>query len=319
MPPLVSIIVPVYNAAPWLAATLESALSQSHRPTEIIVVDDGSTDSSLALASTFESRGVRVATQPNRGAAAARNHGLRLARGEFLQFLDADDLLAPDKIAHQVARLATAPGSIASCAWGRFHGDPGQARFVSTPAWRDFPQPADFFIQHFNDGWMMFPAAWLVPRAVAAAAGPWDERLSLNDDGEYFCRVALASRGIVFCGDARAYYRSGVPGSLSDRKDPAAYRSLYLSIDLSTRALLAHADTPAAREAAANAWFKVGAEVYPDLQRESREALAKSRAFGGPTRPLEMGRRMRLVSRLIGWRLAKRVQRALQPRRARAR
>jgi hypothetical protein len=161
---------------------------------------------------------------------------------------------------------------------------------------------------------MMSPAAWLVPRAVANASGPWNERLSLNDDGEYFCRVAAAASGIVFCGDARSYYRSGLPGSLSDRKDPAALRSLFLSIELSSRTLLAAADGPAVREALGNAWFKLAAEIYPDLREESKNALARSREFGGPTRELEMGGRMRALSRIVGWRAAKRIQRMLRSR-----
>ena len=72
MSPLVSILIPCYNAAPWLAATLDSALAQTHPRTEIIVVDDGSSDHSLAIARTFEPHGVRVVTQPNAGASAAR-------------------------------------------------------------------------------------------------------------------------------------------------------------------------------------------------------------------------------------------------------
>src|SRR4051812_14036077 len=91
--PLVSILIPCRNAEPWLAATLESALAQTHPATEIILVDDGSTDGSLELAHSFAARGVRIATQANAGASAARNHAFRESRGEFIQFLDADDLI----------------------------------------------------------------------------------------------------------------------------------------------------------------------------------------------------------------------------------
>jgi glycosyltransferase involved in cell wall biosynthesis len=77
MSPLVSILIPCSNAAPWLAATLASALAQTHPRTEIIIVDDGSSDHSLAIARTFEPHGVRVVTQPNAGASAARNHARR--------------------------------------------------------------------------------------------------------------------------------------------------------------------------------------------------------------------------------------------------
>jgi glycosyltransferase involved in cell wall biosynthesis len=311
--PLVSIIVPSYNAAPWLAQTLESALAQTHPTREIIVVDDGSTDSSLELARGFETRGVRVFAEPNRGASAARNLGLRHARGDFIQFLDADDLLAPDKISRQLERLSREPaGTVASAAWARFHADPVEARFVTEPAWRDFPTPIDFQLLHFNEGWMMPPIAWLTPQAVIAKAGPWDERLSLNDDGEYFCRVLLASAGIAFCADARCFYRSGLPGSLSRRKDVKSLRSMLLSIELCTETLERHGDTPAVRAALANVWQKLAYDLYPDLVDASRQAAARAREFGGANRPWEAGGRLKRLARLIGWRGAKRIQRRLE-------
>ncbi len=307
---LVSIIVPCYNSAPWLAATLESALAQDWPRLEIIVVDDGSRDDGLTIARRFEGRGVRVVTQTNRGAAAARNEGLRHATGEYIQFLDADDLLAPDKISRQMAVIATKPrGTVASAAWARFHGDPVSGTFSAEPAWRDFPDPVDFFILHYNEGWMMPPISWLIPRAVCDRAGPWDERLSLNDDGEYFCRALLASAGIAFCSDARCYYRSGLPASLSRRTDPKALRSLELSIELNSATLLRQAPRPAVRAALANAWQKLAYDLYPDLPAASAAAGRRARELGGATRPWEAGGRLKLLARVLGWRGAKRIQR----------
>lgn len=316
-PPMVSIIVPAFNAAPWLKQTLESALAQTHPAIEIIVVDDGSRDDTLAIGRAFASRSVRVLSQPNRGASAARNHGLRQAQGDFIQFLDADDLLAPDKIARQIERLQReAPGTVASAAWVRFHADIDERPFAPEPAWRDFTSPVDFLVLHYNEGWMMPPIAWLTPRQVIDCAGTWDERLSLNDDGEYFCRVLLAGSGIAWCSDARCYYRSGLAGSLSRQQDAKALRSLRLSIELNTAAMLAHADSPPIRAALANAWSNLGYELYPVLAAESKAAAARAREFGRPTRNVEMGYRLRLLSRFVGWRLAKRIQYALQMRRS---
>ena len=208
MSPLVSIIIPAYNAGPWLAQTLESALAQTWPNTEIIVINDGSRDNTLATAKNFEVRGVRVIDQPNLGASATRNHGLRLARGDFIQFLDADDLISPGKIAAQASLLAQRPaGTIAACAWGRFGDDPATAQFVDDAVFRDF-LPLDFLVLAGDTGAMMHPSSWFVPRAVADRAGPWDESLSLNDDGEYFCRVLLASAGMAFEPTGRSYYRS---------------------------------------------------------------------------------------------------------------
>ena len=172
MTPLVSIIIPVYNAAPWLAETIMSALAQTWPQREIIVVDDGSTDNSLAIARGFERSGVTVVTQPNRGASAARNHGLRLAAGDFIQFLDADDILAPEKLERQIARLATLPaGRVASGSWARFVTTPAEGVFSPEPAWRDLTG-VEFLLLHYREGWMMPPIAWLTPRALVEIAGP---------------------------------------------------------------------------------------------------------------------------------------------------
>src|SRR5438045_4211310 len=102
MAPLVSILIPAYNAENWLADTLRSALAQTWPNKEIILVDDGSTDRTLAIARQFQSPSVRVHAQPNQGASSARNAALALAQGEYIQWLDADDLLGRDKITKQM-------------------------------------------------------------------------------------------------------------------------------------------------------------------------------------------------------------------------
>src|ERR1700734_3340325 len=101
MSPLVSILIPCFNAKQWIAQAIESALQQTWPEKEVIVVDDGSTDGSLGVIKRFEGR-VRWETGPNRGGNQARNRLLELARGEWLQYLDADDYLLPDKVALQM-------------------------------------------------------------------------------------------------------------------------------------------------------------------------------------------------------------------------
>lgn len=302
MPPLVSIIIPAYNAGPWLAQTLESALAQTWPNTEIIVINDGSRDITLATAKNFEVRGVRVIDQPNRGASATRNHGLRLARGDFIQFLDADDLISPGKIAAQASLLAQRPaGTIAACAWGRFGDDPATAQFVDDAVFRDF-LPLDFLVLAGDTGAMMHPSSWLVPRAVADRAGPWDESLSLNDDGEYFCRVLLASAGMAFEPTGRSYYRSGLPGSLSQQRGERARRSQFRSLELITSALLTTEDSPRTRRAAANYFQRYIHDFFPAPADLMRQAAARVAAFGGSSlRRPPMGPQTAALARLLGW------------------
>ncbi len=104
----VTCVVPVFNAESFLDAALQSIFSQTHGAIEIVAVDDGSTDGSAAVLARYRDR-LTVLSQPNRGEAAARNAGIRVARGEFVAFLDADDLWEPTKIARQLDRLRAQP------------------------------------------------------------------------------------------------------------------------------------------------------------------------------------------------------------------
>jgi glycosyltransferase involved in cell wall biosynthesis len=307
--PLVSTLIPCHNAAPWLAQTLESALAQTWPHREIIVVDDGSSDGSASIAHTYAGRGVRLVNQENRGAAAARNRAIREAHGELFQFLDADDLISPDKVSAQLALLETRPpGTVASCAWGRFADDPAAARFIDEAVFRDFA-PLDFLLLSARTGAMMHPSSWLVPRVVAERAGPWDESLTLNDDGEYFCRVLLASAGLAFTPGARSYYRSGLPGSLSQRRDERSRRSQFHSVELIARRLLAAEDSPRTRRACANYYQRFLHDFFPAPRELMRTAATRVAVLGGADldRPA-MGPRTAALARFIGWKNVRRLK-----------
>src|SRR6266566_242620 len=137
--PLVSILIPAYNAGPWLAESISSALAQTWGRKEIIVVDDGSKDDTLAIARRFEPEGIQVVTQSNAGAAAARNKAFSLSRGDYIQWLDADDLLAPDKIEVQLAATEGHRNkfTLLSSSWGQFYYRVSKARFRPSPLWCD--------------------------------------------------------------------------------------------------------------------------------------------------------------------------------------
>lgn len=319
MTPLVSILIPAYRAAPWIAATIESALAQTHPRVELIVVDDGSPDDTLARARVFAARGVRVVHQPNAGAAAARNHALRLAQGDFLQFLDADDLLSPAKIATQLALLDVHPSNtLALCRWGRFSTDVTQTVFADDDLARDFT-PLDWMRLHCGAGRMMHPAAWLVPRALADQAGPWDERLTLNDDGEYFARVVLGSRGLV-CAHAPAaetYYRSGLAGSLSRQRSVQALQSLHRTITLISSYVEAYDSAPATRRALGDYWRRLELELALEAPEIAAEAAARSTAFGGSCLNLQGGAAIRTLAAVLGPRPALHFQRLIYRLRSR--
>ena len=164
MNPLVSILIPAYNAQAWIADALRSAIGQTWPHTEIIVVDDGSTDRTLAIASSFASDRVMVVEQPHAGAAAARNAALARSRGDYIQWLDADDLLAPDKIARQLQLLERFPSRrlLLSSAWGPFIFRQAHTPFVPTALWCD-QSPLDWLSRKMGDN-RHADGTWLSPR-----------------------------------------------------------------------------------------------------------------------------------------------------------
>lgn len=247
---LVSILIPAYNAERWVGDAIQSALDQRWTRKEVIVVDDGSTDATLAAARKFESAQVKVVTQDNRGASSARNAALALAQGSYVQWLDADDILAVDKISSQmaVAQRSADDRELLSCGYGVFHYRLHRARFASTVLWTTLA-PVDWLIASYSERAWMVPAVWLMSRKLTDAAGPWNESLSLNDDGEYISRVVLGSSVVRFVPEAKCYYRSTGFHQLSRVSSDQSVRSLFLSLQLCIDYLLAVEDSPRTRRA----------------------------------------------------------------------
>lgn len=310
MKPLVSILIPAFNAEKWIAATLESAIGQTWPRKEVIVVDDGSTDRTLAIANSFQSRDVKVVGQPHRNAAAARNNALSHSHGGYIQWLDADDLLAADKVEQQMLVLGALPGNrvLLSSAWARFMYRRSRARFVPTALWQDLA-PAEWLVRKMNENIFMQTATWLVSRELTDAAGPWDTRISVDDDGEYFSRVLLLSEGVRFVPDARVFYRFSNGRSLShigrshDKMD-SQFRSMQLQISY----LRLLEDDQRARAACVR-YLQNGLEHFfperPDLVRDAEQMAID---LGGQLHVPRLGWKYSLIAALLGRRLTRRAQ-----------
>ncbi len=309
MPSLVSILIPCYNSEQYLAQTIESALAQTWKNIEIIIVDDGSTDNSLAVAKKFESSIVKVIAQENQGQSAAENRAFAESQGDLIEYLDADDLLAPDKIERQIKLLGDSDSPfIASCEWSRFYKSPKEAMFIPQPLWQDL-DPVDWLVCAWEEHYMMHGAAWLIPRKIADKAGGWDERLSLINDFDYFSRILLASEGNKFCQGAKTYYRSGNTDSLSGTKSEKARRSQFLSLSLGTSNLLARENNPRTRQACATVFQRFIYEVYLDVPELSQQAATKVKELGGSELQPTGGKMFQLLSKFVGWQQAKKIQR----------
>ena len=296
---LVSILVPAFNCERWIRECLASAVGQTWCHKEVIVVDDGSTDGTLAAARAHASASVKVITQVNQGASAARNLALSLAQGRYIQWLDADDVLAPDKIERQMsAPRLHGDLTLHTCPYGIFHYRIQKARFNASSLWRDHA-PVHWVLDSFIASAWMIPAAWLVSRRLAEAAGRWDERLSLNDDGEYFCRVVLASKHVGFVPSAACYYRSTGYSQLSRSKSERAIESLLLSLSLCIEQLIAAEASDRTRRASLallESYSRFWREM-PDV-RERADRLAAG--LGGRLHGMSADRKAALLALILG-------------------
>lgn len=310
MKPLVSILIPAYNAEAWISDTLRSAIAQTWERKEIIVVDDGSTDQTLAVARKFESDQLRIVTQKNQGAAATRNNAFAMSKGDYVQWLDADDLMAPEKTASQmeVAERSGNKRTLISGAWARFMHRPYRAEFRPSPLWEDL-QPAEWLMRKMERNTYMQTATWLVSRELAEAAGPWDTRLLGDDDGEFFCRVLLASDGTRFAKESKVYYREAGASSLSyighsNRKLEAQWISMKLHIGY-LRSLV---DDTRARAACVTYLQNWMVFFYPERLDLFQEAAGLAKSLGGELHVPRFSWKYAWIEKMFGRAMAKRAQ-----------
>lgn len=217
MPPLISCIVPAFNAERYMADALQSILAQRYRPIEIIVADDGSQDATIAIARGC-SEEVCVVQQPTAGPAATRNLGLAAAHGSLVAFLDADDLWHADKLCRQEALLAAQPKIDISLTYAQMF-------------WSDD-------LRHESEAYRGHPRARPVPgyatttmlarRAVFQQVGPFDTTLWFADAVDWFIRAAEAGAGFEIVPDVLTYHRMHQANLTRRRSD--ASRAEFLRI-----------------------------------------------------------------------------------------
>ena len=299
--PRVSIIVPVHNSEKYLAETLVCALSQSWPNKEIIIVDDGSSDSSYEIAKTFQSQSLRVYRTENEGASAARNYGLAKATGEYIQYIDADDLMSPMKIESQLSILQNQPeGYVSSCFWGKFIQNSANAWFETQKVFGDFAS-IDWLVISWEGGGMMQTACWLVPKDIASIAGPWNEKLSLHDDGEYFARILLASKGVKFCQDATVYYRTNQNNSISRQRNRKAAESAFNVSESYRENILQHENTQRIRHALMMNYLKFIYEYHPLYTDLTNLARKRIQQLGFQKLPSCCGKKFKMLTRCFGF------------------
>ncbi|PWS26399.1 hypothetical protein DHW03_16595 [Pedobacter yonginense] len=310
MEPLVSVVIPLFNAEKYIATAIESIINQSHQNCEIIVVDDGSTDQSFQVARRYQSNRVTLIQQQNKGASAARNEGLKLAKGEYIQFLDADDFLGKDKIKHQIELIRNQIDILVLGPTVYFQD--GQDPFTTpfTHEWfsAGSNNPIDFLTKLYgadligqNYGGMIQPNAWLVPKSIIDQAGAWNETLTLDDDGEYFCRVVLASKSILYAPTSINYYRKFASNqNLSSIATEQAFRSSIKSTQLKHQHLQPHIEKQLSDKIFKRLYWGIAIQLYPKylkLFKELAVQLGKDKVDGFYTHT----KFYRLITKYFGW------------------
>ena len=186
---LVSTFIPVYNRAAMLREAVASVLAQTYRPIEILIIDDGSTDDTSRVAdelAQMHPQEIRVIHQGNTGAGLAREAGRQASRGEFIQHLDSDDLLLPQKFEKQVAGLRAHPECAVAYGKTRFYSR-GETFVVG--AWKRTGEEIATMFPSFLESRWWGTSTPLYRRAVMDLAGPWTD-LRNDEDWEYDCRIA---------------------------------------------------------------------------------------------------------------------------------
>lgn len=310
IPGLVTTVIPVFNRPTQLLEAVSSVLAQDWPQIEIIIVDDGSTDGrtfrvaeGLAQA---HSGVIRAVTQPNAGPGVAREHGRTLAQGEFIQYLDSDDILLPGKFTAQVTALREHPD--ADVAYGityfrdhsgRLHPGPHKDTGVARPA---------MFPSFLNSRWWE-TATPLYRAKVCADAGPWTSH-RLEEDWEYDCRIAALGGRLAWCPIAVSEHRDhqGERLSRGQALDPVRLRQRASAHQAVYGHALAYGLTPETPEMQtySRSLFLLARQCgAAGLSQQARKLFELAIAAAGPVRSTRLDFKIyRWGAALIGWRLA---------------
>ncbi len=304
--PLVSICVPLYNAEIYIADTIRKLQQQTYPNIEIVIVDDHSTDGSLAVAKAFESESVRIYTNPKKGGNSARNYAFEMSRGEYVKFLDADDYCSDNLIKAQMERMLA---------------DGGRDTLIFSPVRMLHPNdvmldlPRSLDVDHRpgielvysileGKGWQC-PHCHLMSRDLVIKSGGWDESVIKNQDGEFFARVAAVADCALSVPKEYAIWRQTGVG-VSTKLSVEAHRSVLRTFETISTMLLEYRDDKRMRELCGD---RLGLYVYvnyPSCKDVMPEIYRQFDLLGEPFK-LPPRNVLSLLSAIFGWKIALRI------------
>lgn len=309
-PGLVTTILPVYNRPAMLRESAATVLAQTYRNIELIIVDDGSTDETSAVADALAAEHpevVRVIHQANAGVGPAREAGRLAARGEFIQHLDSDDLLYPRKFEMQVAGLLAHPECGASYGWTREHLPSGE--LLETPGRRTGQRIETMFPAMLQSRWWQTTTP-LYRASLIHSAGAWLP-LRNEEDWEYDARIASLGVRLHYCQDWVSEMRHHRRGRLSDfSMEPDVLRDRARAHAL----ILEHAwragigtDAPEMKHYARELFLLARQCGDAGLPEESKRLFFLARDASGPARDRVQFRLYAAAARVLGWSLMGRI------------
>jgi glycosyltransferase involved in cell wall biosynthesis len=271
----VSVIIPCYNAERWIGEAIQSCLKQTYQPNEVIVVDDGSTDQSRKVVSVAvrNDAAVRLIESSHQGACAARNQGLAAAGGEYVQFLDADDLMSPRKLELQIAAAAQSREAVPCGPWLWLQQTNGH---WTTEQPRQHMSCSGDFVRHWLEGYFLAVHCFLWPRAAVVALGGWDESLSNNQDGDLYIRALLNRVQFCFVPESMVYYRRGhSDNSVNSQRTSASLKSRVRVLDKVQAALESRGDLQNYRAVLAQRHYDLARGFALDQPDEARKCFRR--------------------------------------------
>jgi glycosyltransferase involved in cell wall biosynthesis len=291
--------------------TIKCLQNQTYSNLEIIIVDDGSTDNTQQVLKGVQDHRFCFYLQQNKGASSARNKAFDLSSGEFIKFMDADDLLNPECIEKQLNRIIDKRDSVASGKWGRFFkSDISDFKLATEKIWGEDYSGIDWLVNSLIDAGsnMTQPGIFLIPRNIIDKVGVWNEELNLFDDFQFMTKVIANSRQVLFCEDAILFYRSGLGSNLSNRKSDENMLSAFKSLKEGVQTILEKRNDLQSRLACANTCQRWAFQFYPDHKELCKYTELQIQKLGGSRILLGNSKMINLISVLIGWKMAKRLR-----------
>ncbi|WP_103669792.1 glycosyltransferase [Pseudanabaena sp. BC1403] len=203
MTELVSIIIPCYNAEKWIGDCIDSALSQTYKPIEVIVIDDGSTDASLSIIKKYGNK-IRLASYPNSGPSASRNRGFQISKGHYIQFIDSDDYISPVKIKEQIEFLKVSGKDLVYSDWcHQVYNDDNSIKSLNYIT----NQSADDMTYYVISNNTIHIGSCLYKREVIERMSGFDESLRIAEDYDFFIRLAFSGAKFSYMEGCNYFYR----------------------------------------------------------------------------------------------------------------